>query len=213
MQVLPVINCLDFNCVESELEKFKSFLKEGEWVKIDIADGKFTFHKTWDDPEIWKKLQPNYKLEVHLMVEEPEKFIGPWLGAGAKKLIVHIETLKPETLENILTAAKSAGAEIVLASNPDTPPEKLRPYLNVTDYFQVLAVNPGLAGQKFLPTVLEKIKFLRREAPSAKIEVDGGINLETAKLVKNAGADAVAVASYILDNGDQKKAYEELVEI
>lgn len=213
MQVLPVINCLDFECVKSELVKIQSFHKDGEWITIDIADGRFTFHKTWNDPAAWRELAPDYKLEVHLMVEDPEIFVGPWLAAGAKRLIIHIEALKPGILENISAAVRGAGAELMLSSNPDTPPEKIRPYLQATNYFQVLAVNPGLAGQKFLPVVLEKIKFLRREVPDAMIEVDGGMNPETAKMVKDAGADILAVASYILKSIDQKKAYEELKEI
>lgn len=180
---------------------------------MDIADGRFTFHKTWNDPRAWAGLKPQYKLEAHLMVEEPERFVGPWLAAGAKRIIVHIETLKPGLLEDFSAMIRGAGAELALSSNPETPPEALRPYLRATNYFQVLAVNPGLAGQKFLPIVLEKIKFLRREAPDATIEVDGGINPEVAKAVKAVGADAVAVASYILESADQGMAYEELTRI
>ncbi len=213
MEVIPVINCLDFSCVKSELDKFGSFLKKGDWIKIDIADGKFTYHKTWNDPEAWSKLQIKYKLEVHLMVESPEKFIGPWLEAGANRLIIHIETLKPETAENIFKDVRNAGAEVMLSSNPDTLPEAFRPYLKATKFFQVLAVHPGLAGQKFLPAVLKKIKFLCSEVPNARIEVDGGIDILTAKTVKDAGAAAVAVATYILDSGDQEKAYKELKKI
>lgn len=210
MQIVPVINCRDRFCVEGALATAEKFLKEGDWIKIDIADGIFTYHKTWNNPTDWANLRSPFKLEVHLMVENPEKHIEPWIAAGAKRLIVHAETVDPKKAEKILEAAKRRGVEIVLSSNPETPPEALRPYLKIFSLFQVLAVNPGLAGQKFLPVVLEKIKFLRKEKPDARIEVDGGINLETARQCKAAGADSLAVASYIFENENPKKAYEAL---
>jgi ribulose-phosphate 3-epimerase len=101
----------------------------------------------------------------------------------------------------------------MLSSNPETPPEDFAPYLRDISRFQVLCVTPGLAGQKFLPLALEKVKWLKYALPDAIIEVDGGITPETAKWAKDAGADSVVSASYIFDNKDPEKAYEELKKI
>lgn len=213
MEVIPVINCTDRFCVAGTLETAKKFLKEGDWIKIDIADGVFTYHKTWNNPTDWANLRPPFKLEVHLMVENPEKHLEPWIAVGARRIIVHLEVLDAQKAEKILEAAKRRGVEIVLSSNPEITPEALKQYFRMFSRFQVLAVNPGLAGQKFLPAALEKIKFLRKERPDAKIEVDGGINLETARQCKAAGADTLAVASYIFESENPKKAYEALKKI
>jgi ribulose-phosphate 3-epimerase len=147
------------------------------------------------------------------MVEEPEKAVGEWIKAGAKRLIVHVEAMTPETAAQILKMSREHGIEVMLSSNPHTSKDVLEPYLKIFSSFQVLSVNPGYTGQPFLPTTLEKVKFLRHSSSSAKIEVDGGINRETAKLAKAAGANIVAAASYIFGVKEPKKAYEELKRI
>ena len=105
------------------------------------------------------------------------------------------------------------GAELGIAINPETPPETLKPYLKAVHFIQLLAVKPGPSGQKLDEAVLNKIKFVKSENPEAQIEIDGGINPETAKLAKYAGADILASASYIWRSPDPKKAYETLKEI
>lgn len=209
MKVIPAINCQykDFECVA---EKVRAAEKFSDWVHLDVADAKFTYNKTWDEAARWPELKTKLNLEVHLMVEEPEKISELWLKAGAKRLIVHLETISEKSFREISALAKNFGAEIMISSNPETPAEDMRPYFGKISGFQVLAVHPGLAGQKFQASALEKIKFLRRELPNATIEVDGGVNLETAKLVKDAGADVVAAASYVFGSDNPEKAYQEL---
>lgn len=205
------------------------FLMEGDWIHIDVTDAKFTYNKTWNNPEELKKLlkahkEFNFKIGVHLMVEEPEKVMGKWLEAGVKRVIAHLEAIldkkyrhpavAPEKIiEDIFKQSSKFGAEVMLSTNPETKLEKMETYLEGFAAFQVLAVNPGLAGQKFLPTVLEKVRFLRHHFPNAKIEVDGGVNLETARLVKEAGADILTAASYIFDNKNPKEAYSKLAQV
>lgn len=214
MQIIPALNCLDVESLGQWLEKAGSFLPPGGWIHLDISDGKFTPVTTWNDPAAWQELAGRYgfSLEVHLMVEKPEEVLEEWLGAGAKRVVVHVETLTPVLLHDMLVACGSYKADVMLSSNPDTPVESLRPFVRAVSYFQVLAVYPGLSGQKFLPYALEKIAFLRAVRPFAKIEVDGGINPETAKLCKDAGADFVAAASYIFWGEKPKEAYSELLE-
>jgi len=212
MQVIPAINCHlgDTQCAEDALAKARKFLKKGDWVHLDIADGKFTFNKTWGSPTEWARLRSEFNLEVHLMVEEPEKHIKPWFAAEAKRFIIHAETLTEGTARSIVDRVARKKLAVMLSSNPHTATTELWPLLKFFSDFQVLAVSPGLAGQKFLPSVLPKIKFLRNFAPNANIEVDGGVNLETGKLAASAGGDILVAASYIFGSKNPKKAYESL---
>jgi len=213
MLIIPTINCGDFACVA---EKFKKAVEFGaDWVQIDIADGKFTAHHTWNQPKDLEKLKiENWKLkinlEVHLMVGNPLTVIDEWIKAGAKRIIIHCEAIKASEFKSLKV---SSGAEIGLAINPETPVENLIPFLKDFKFVQILAVNPGLSGQKFQPQVLDKIKFLKKISPGVIIEVDGGINLETVKLCQEAGADILAVGSYIWESENPETAYKKLIAI
>lgn len=211
LEVFPSINCHsgDFGCVKDKVRKAEAF---AEWVHLDVADGVLTFNKSWNDPEAWRSLHTTLKLEVHLMVQDPEAAAGPWLEAGAKRIVVHIETIRnSEVLDRVLVRAAKHGAEVVLAVNPETPLDTLKPYLGRVSKFQIFSqAHLGPPHQKFLPSVLPKIRALRQEVPGGTIEVDGGINMETARLVREAGADIVVAGSYTLGSPDPKRAYEEL---
>ncbi|MEK7630323.1 MAG: hypothetical protein AAB432_03010 [Patescibacteria group bacterium] len=208
MEVIPVINCPDFECVQSKLDKLENL--GNEWIHVDVADGSFTPYKNWHNS---KDLKTNFNIEVHLMVKNPEAVVGDWLKAGAKRIIVHVETLdgpEGEKLQKIFETCAHYDAEIMLASNPDTLFEELIPYFDIIFSFQCLAVSPGPAGQKFDSNILEKIKLIRERLPDALIEIDGGINREIAKLVNVAGADIVAAGTYIFSRENMKTAYDEL---
>ncbi|MBU6500715.1 MAG: hypothetical protein KGJ89_03375 [Patescibacteria group bacterium] len=212
MEVIPVINCHDHDikCVKDKLYHAGKFLQKGDWLHLDISDGRFTFNKSWRDPQQWAYLRPEFNLEVHLMVEEPEKYLSDWSAAGAGRFIVHKESLSEAAAESFVKRARTMRKETVLSSVPHTTTAQLWPYLRFFSHYQVLAVEPGPAGQKFLPTVLQKIKFLRNFAPNAKIEVDGGITPEIAKLVKKAGADRIVSSAYIFGSKNPKSAYKKL---
>lgn len=211
MTVIPAINCFDRECLLARVQTLKSFLPSDGWVHLDISDARFTFNKSWGSPDEWKSLGLPLNLEVHLMVEEPENAVEGWIRAGAKRIIVHLETVA--NFDHIAEACRSANVELMLAASPETPQEAMRPYLGKVKLFQVLAVHPGFSGQMFLPLTLGKVRFLREAAPHARIEVDGGINFETAKMAKSAGADIVAAASSIFGSDDPKLAYTMLTQI
>jgi ribulose-phosphate 3-epimerase len=214
MGVLPVINAIDFAGVKDTVEKIKTFLPGGSFVHLDIADAAFTFHKTWDNPTEWANLRVPYELEVHLMTEHPENDAEAWIAAGARRLIVHFEALNDEKLMKMFDLCDKRGIGVALSSNPETTVDRLAPYLRHVPMFQVLAVHPGLAGQPFLPLMVEKIAWLRREYPNAIIEVDGGMNAQTTRIVKDAGADLIVSSSYLFDgDNDPKIAYGILKEI
>jgi ribulose-phosphate 3-epimerase len=187
------------------------------------------------DPEIWKDLTAkedlaqDFQLEVHLMVSEPEKIVDAWLAAGAKRVIVHVETLEKgiEDIEiitgrvqDIKKQCQLTNAVLVLAAQADTDPRKLTQYGDISgegedgedaiSEFCVLAVNPGPAGQPLQPKALELIWALHRALPQAHIEVDGGINPETADRVREAGAISVCAGTYIFSHAHPQEAFGEL---
>jgi ribulose-phosphate 3-epimerase len=213
MQVIPVINC-DFKDDECVLGKINKIGNASNWVHLDVGDGVFTFNKSWNEPDKWRDFNKNnLNLEVHLMVENPIDQIKKWLDAGAKRIIFHLEALegdKNEMISKILDLGNNYGAQIIISICPETPTHELEPFLNKFNYFQLLAVYPGPAGQKFLWPVLDKIKLLKKLKPEAVIEVDGGINLEVAKKCKEAGADILVSGTYIFSSNSVKEGIENL---
>jgi len=209
MRVIPAINATDFETVKKQILQVADF---SFWIHLDVVDGKFAPNVLWgkaDDIKKIKSLAVNF--EAHLMVERPELAIEAWLENGIKRIVIHAEAVNDRLF--ILNMCQKFNAEAGLAIRPDTQIEKITPFLKDFKFVQILAVNPGFAGQKFDEKVLEKVKFLRTHYKDVIIEVDGGINPETAKLVKKAGADIVVSASYIFSSKDPKKAYEELQKI
>lgn len=224
MEFYPVINCHEFACVKHRIEACKTFLSRDGMIHLDIADARFTFGKTWGTPAVWKRLHIPFPAEVHLMVENPEAAVKDWLDAGAKRVIVHIEALmrthagmlknfRP-ALEAILAACTAKKAELMLALSPETHAEEINPFIKTAKLFQVLAVEPGPSGQKIIPSSVEKIRALRKLIPkNAKIEVDGGITLETARAVKLAGADIVVSGSYLFKSPRPDIVYKKFLEL
>jgi ribulose-phosphate 3-epimerase len=217
-KILPSINCHfgDDRAVAARVRDIENIFTtagtpvEEKMAHFDVADGAFTFYKSWDGPEDLAGIKPAFDFEVHLMVEDPRSETERWLAAGAKRIIAHLEVTPLPLFAAIAALAQAAGAEAVLALNPETPITEAVPYFGSTSNFLILAVHPGLSGQKFLSLVLEKVEFLRREAPNAKIEVDGGVNLETARAAIAAGADSLVSGSDIFDNSDPEGEYEKL---
>ncbi len=230
MQIIPAINCENFDCIKEKIGKISEI--GADWAHIDVADGIFTSHKTWNNPVDLEKLEiGNWKLEidveVHLMVENPQDMIDDWIKAGVKRIIVHFEAIRKfvnENFENnesdilnfIFKKCSAKNIEFGLSINPDTPVETLMSYLDKVDIIQILAVDPGLSGQKFQAPVLDKIKFLKglkENYLDIIVEVDGGIDLETAKICKSAGADILVSASYIWNSSDPKRKFLELSQL
>lgn len=230
MQIIPAINAPDFETAEKQIKQAaeifetlpsgalasaEALAKEG-WVHLDITDGVFSPAQIWGNPEELEKLVSSIKykvlsikFEIHLMVSNPEEVIDSWLRTGiVKRVIVHLEAMTDSVY--VLEKCRKYGAEAMLAINPGTEVERLLAHKDDFKYFQILAVSPGPAGQKINTDVFEKIKFIRKNVSDAIIEVDGGINPETAKLCKDAGADIVVSASYIFNSGNPGAAFEKL---
>lgn len=221
-EIIPVINCAEQEEAVRILRMVEALRPAGAaWVHLDVADGKFTFHKTWNNPAAIRNLRSEMKWEVHLMVEEPEKIADEWLEAGAARLVVHYESIFDPRLRfhkidpalilgEIQEKCRIHDAELMLALSPETPVERVLATASGVKHFQILAVHPGLPGQSFLPLSLEKISFLRRQVPDAIIEVDGGVNPDTVARAKAAGANLFATGTYLWTSGDPTRAFLEL---
>ncbi|MBU1289739.1 ribulose-phosphate 3-epimerase [Patescibacteria group bacterium] len=207
IQVIPAIIAKDFEELKDKIKQIEPFV---EWAQLDVMDGKFVDNITWNHPSDLKKLKTNLKLEAHLMVEKPEDVIDSWIKSGVKRIIIHYEATKK--LGEVIKKIQDAGLEASIAINPETSANELSPFLNVSSILSVLimTVRPGRGGQEFIEATLGKIRALRERDENVKIEVDGGINLETAQKVVRAGADILAVGSAIFKSEDIKKSIEEL---
>ncbi len=175
----------------------------GSIVQIDVMDGQFVPNLTFG-ANVVRALRPlvDLKLDVHLMILQPERFIAEFVAAGADRVIVHQETC-PQ-LAQTLQSIRALGAEAGVTISPDTPPEALGDVLELADLVQVMTVYPGFGGQAFLSAMLPKIKRLKamlaERGLDTPIAVDGGIDTRTAPLVVAAGASVLVAGSSVFNN-------------
>lgn len=201
-EIIPAINSAEFNDVRAKLE---SVGQHTRWVHIDVADGTFTKNALWHESKElarWLTAHPDHPLiEVHLMVEHPEEAAPQWIAAGAKRIIVHIETLSD--FARIKKACDDARVFLMLSVTPQTPASALDLYFdkNIVG-FQVLAVTPGLPGQSFIESSYEKLRYIRNKCPHCDLEIDGGVKTGIAKKCKEAGANLFVAASAIFGGSD-----------
>ncbi len=217
MQVIPAINEADFVGIAEKVKKAEEFLPEDGWVEIDVAEGIFTETAGFNNPAEFMRLRTRLNVALHLMVQDVDVVLTDWLNALArvttakKRVIVHVEVMRDPAF--ILEECKKRGIEAGLSLAPGTAPDAVLIYAGQFSLIQVLAVKPGPSGQKFRSEMIQRIKFLRDKLPDAILEVDGGINLETAQSVKEAGASIVAATSYIFGSPSPEDAYKELEKI
>ncbi len=208
MKIIPAIIPKSFDDLKEKLDKVVPYT---DWVQIDISDGIFTPNTTWNNPADLEKIKTDVNLEIHLMIKNPEDYIEEWIGSGAKRIIVHVSSVDEyRKIDVIAKKIKSRGLEFGVGLSPDVSVDSVKEIITLADIVLLLAVNPGFSGQQFQPAILEKIKDLRKLFSNVKIEVDGGINKETAKQCIDAGADILVSASYIFDSDNIKEAIETL---
>ena len=215
MKIIPAINCETKECVEEHVRKVREFAPE--WVHFDVSDGKFNEARTWNAPQAFFQCleaePPN--IETHLMVEDPEVYVSGWAGAGAKRVLLHIEVFRDGDVSRFrdLFITKYKAVEFGLAVRPETDVETVFPYLDQVRFVQFLAVVPGFSGQEFQENVLQKIFALRAKDKDVIIEVDGGVNDKTAPLIRDAGADVLVSSSFIWNSASPVEAYRLLQDI
>jgi ribulose-phosphate 3-epimerase len=190
-------------------EEIKSVEEAGaDYIHIDVMDGHFVPNITIGPliVETARKVT-NLPLDVHLMISNPEQYIKDFVEAGSTLLSIHVETC--HHLQRTLTHIRELGAKSAAVLNPSTPLSALEYILEDVDMVLLMTVNPGFGGQKFIPSMLPKIKKARKlideKNPTVELEVDGGINLDNISQVAQAGADVVVAGSAIFKSEDCKK--------
>ena len=198
IKIAPSILSADFAYLADEIKKVTD--AGAEYIHLDIMDGQFVPNITFGSPVV-AALRKTTKavFDVHLMVEQPENQIEPFLEAGADLICFHAETAKH--MHRIVQTIKTGGAKAAVALNPGTSLSVIEEILPELDMVLLMTVNPGFGGQKFIPSVLDKIERLRAIIDgndfNIDIQVDGGINTETAKLVIAAGANILVAGSAV----------------
>ncbi|MGE5308319.1 MAG: ribulose-phosphate 3-epimerase [Deltaproteobacteria bacterium] len=207
IKVAPSILSADFSRLGAELSAVMA--GGADLVHVDVMDGHFVPNITIG-PVVVKDIRKAtpLPLDVHLMIEDPEKYVGPFVKAGADMLTVHVETVTKRKVEKI---RKDLGGKVKLgiSLNPPTPLSKILPFLEMADFVLVMSVNPGFGGQEFIPGALGKIRELRKRF-KGDISVDGGINEATGRLCVDAGANILAAGSYIFGSDNYSKAIRRL---
>lgn len=196
--IAPSVLAADFANLQRDIEMVNG--SEAAWFHIDIMDGIFVPNISFGLPVLKAiKKHAQKPLDVHLMIAKPERYIKEFKNAGADILTVHLEasTHLHRTIQEIRSEGMLAG----VALNPHTPVESLSEILNDIDVVCLMSVNPGFGGQSFIPRTFDKIQILKEmitNSPSkAKIEIDGGVNLENASELKNKGADVLVAGNAV----------------
>lgn len=202
--IAPSILSADFGRLNEEIASIESY---SDLLHVDIMDGHFVPNITIGPPVV-SCIKTKLPLDCHLMIEQPEKYIEEFVKAGAASITVHQEACKH--LHRVIQQIKAFGVKAAVSINPATPLKMIEEVLDDVAMVLIMSVNPGFGGQKFIENALEKISALRRMKPDLDIEVDGGINAETAKLCVKAGANILVAGSYIFGAKDRKQAIESL---
>jgi ribulose-phosphate 3-epimerase len=211
IEVIPSILSADFARLADEIARVER--GGARMLHLDVMDGHFVPNLTIGPPVI-ESIRKTTKLhlDVHLMIEDPERYAADFVRAGANSVLVHFEAARH--LDGALESIKKEGALAGVVLNPATPVAVLEDILAVADYVLLMSVNPGFGGQSFIPYVLDKVRKLDRMRREKRlrlpIEIDGGVHLDNLAEVVRAGCDWVVTGSAIFHSGDPEATMREM---
>lgn len=211
VKISPSILSADFGCLMKEVDK----IKEAEWIHVDVMDGHFAPNITIG-PLVVKALRKITKqfLDVHLMIEKPEKYIEAFASAGADLITIHAEAC--DNLEELIEMIRKHGKKVGVSIRPRTKVKEIENVLGKVDVVLVMTVEPGFGGQKFMPDIIPKIRELKALKDEKRfgfeIEVDGGVNRENCSELSEAGAEVLVSGSAIFGSENPKEELKEIRE-
>ena len=215
VKIAPSILSAEFCRLGAEVEDIRR--GGADYVHVDVMDGIFVPNISIGIPVV-KSLRNSTDmfLDVHLMIDRPHRYVEEFCKAGADLVVFHVEADQPQDLLAAIATVKAMGKKVGLSVKPKTPAEVLRPYLDQLDLVLVMTVEPGFGGQRFMTEQLDKLRALRQmidsEGLCCQLEVDGGIDPDTAPLVREAGATVLVAGSAVFGKADRAAAIQALRE-
>lgn len=214
MIVAPSILSANFNNLNEEIKSIN--IDKNVWVHCDVMDGHFVPNITFGACVLKNiKKDNDVFLDVHLMIDDPYKYAIDFSKAGADLITFHYEAVKEEDIIKVINHIKSLGCKAGISIKPKTNPNVLDKYLELLDLVLVMSVEPGFGGQKFMDNALDKISYLSKLKKENNykylIEVDGGINRDTAKQVASNGCEVAVAGSYIFNSTNREELIKELL--